>query len=213
MDDLNDFWLPETPDQPLGKERPTSNPRQPTTRESKRIPWYNGRFLMAPVPWIFLAARALDSAAEMAVVLAILDKACGRPHEIQLTAEFLAVYRIHPKTRNRALKRLEAAGLARVERRGREAPTVTLLLNQTWPALPGELETQLAALRKEYARWWPRDLLAALVRPGPAYAGDWPTTPAGLVRILRDARPWTVTRLQGRRVIDLAAKPPKGESL
>jgi hypothetical protein len=84
-------------------------------------------FTMMPLTEAASMFRAMSqSKAMVATVLCYQAwKAKGKP--FRLANELLAKYGVHRQTKYRAIAELEAAGLIRVERRGKHAPMITLL--------------------------------------------------------------------------------------
>jgi hypothetical protein len=192
-DDLETFRLSEDDIKAYAKSTKPATGSQPRRR-------HDGRFVLAPKPWINDVAKLLDSVGELEVVLEVLF--LGRFNDGQRVAVTAAAMRdigISSWVRNHALRKLEAVGMARIEWRGNAAPLVTLLTDRTpsppWgPALNSALD---AAVCKTDTWWWrPADLLAALKRP-PDYDGDWPENTRQLRAMLRQIRPGSVVRRGG----------------
>jgi DNA-binding MarR family transcriptional regulator len=84
-------------------------------------------FIKVPLDWAEQATKAI-SAPKAFVVLWLLYRAwkSGSP-TVPLSNRQLEVRGVHRKTKHRALKELEAAGLIKLDRRRGRAPVVTLL--------------------------------------------------------------------------------------
>jgi hypothetical protein len=161
---------------------------------------HGGRFAQAPKPWINDVAKLLGSVGELEVVLEVLF--LGRFNDGQRVAVTAAAMRdigLTPWVRNQTLRKLEAAGVATIERRSHAGPLVTLLTDRK-PELAWRdaLERALIGIvRRTDICWWrPVDLLGELERPA-GYAGEWPTNTRRLRTMLRRLQPDSVVRRGG----------------
>jgi hypothetical protein len=84
-------------------------------------------FIMVPLNEAASMFKAMNQHKAMVAIVVRYQawKAKGSP--FILSNELLAKYGVHRNTKYRALTELEAAGLIRVERRGKHAPVITLL--------------------------------------------------------------------------------------
>jgi DNA-binding transcriptional ArsR family regulator len=98
-----------------------------------RQEWVAGKFLRGPIPltWLGRVAR-LPGQKVLAVALAIWFRVglYGRKDGLKLTSAVLARFGVEDRsTKSRALGRLEAAGLIRVQRQSGKNPLVTIIEN------------------------------------------------------------------------------------
>ena len=101
------------------------------TRHGRRVSPVKGKFIAGPVPvsWVCQAAR-------LGVKTLLVGLALWHIRGLRKTNTFivsnlvLEAWGIQPDAKGRALRKLERAGLIRVERRGKRSPRVTLLIGE-----------------------------------------------------------------------------------
>ena len=97
------------------------------TAASRARPRSGARFLKGPIPWDTVAAAARLSGKALALYLAIRHRCdLERLSTVTLPAALLRELGIDRGAKARGLHVLEAAGLIRVERKGRRAARITL---------------------------------------------------------------------------------------
>jgi DNA-binding transcriptional ArsR family regulator len=122
--DLDRFRLPPTTPPaliPIGSQFPS----KPTPAPKRMI----GEFLKGPIPLLWLTVAAtLAGKGPLAVGLAAwFESGRRKSKEVRLTTAILKRFGVNRKTKYRALKSLEGAGLIRVRREPRKNPVVTIL--------------------------------------------------------------------------------------
>jgi hypothetical protein len=112
----------------LESEKIEDGPARRQKREAKREV---EPFLLCPIRELQAGAQAVSSAGELLVWLYIVRErrvrlALGQPEAFALTNVGLSEWGIHRTTKARAVVKLAAAGLIKVERSGRRSPKVTV---------------------------------------------------------------------------------------
>jgi hypothetical protein len=187
-------------DDPLAQYRLTPEQIAAATgkpAKRKRMPRSTGPFAMVPVPWIYHVAAAIHEK-RAAVVFAICYLMRFGDQAVRVTAPAMREAGVSTRTRNRALRALEAAGFARVEWDDRRGPLVEWLNGRrTLPtAVADALAKAAPSAPKGMCR--PAEILALL----PPRAGA-PRTAKALLRLLRGVDPGYVVVRGGYRWIVL----------
>jgi hypothetical protein len=181
------------------------------SRTRRRMPRSSDWFVKAPIPWIWFAMLALGCERASVALRACFEMRHG-DRSAQLSAGAMRECLVTTRTRWRALKALEAAGLAHVDWQGRAGPVVTCL--EPPSAAPPAFMAGLAGLAPlaRQGKVLPREVLAALPRPSD-HVGPWPTTATKLLRLLRQVNPNHVVRRGGRLWVVLDPTPATGRQV
>jgi hypothetical protein len=97
--------------------------KEPPKSQRKRV---EGRFVIAPLPDLIVAATALDSRPMLLWLFLVYEMRLRSTDHVKVTNGAVAPLRIDRSAKHHALKRLEAAGLITVERKGKQSPIVRL---------------------------------------------------------------------------------------
>jgi hypothetical protein len=161
---------------------PTDEATKTTARAAKRRPakWWDGRpFVIVSPAWFSHAAEVLEGT-EMAVALGIFWRMSYDGTTVKLTSDTMRRFGVFTNgTRNRALEKLEAAGLLRLERHSGSAPNVTVHLDAERKLDSLAALVQRAVETTGCQRFRPADLLVHLKAQA-----DYPTTAPQNVRQL-----------------------------
>lgn len=99
--------------------------RRPVSRPPRRI---DGRFLLGPVPMLWLEAAALLKGSALAVGLQLWHRAgVKNDMEVRFSASAMQLFGVSRFSASRSLKKLERAGLVNVVSSPGRAAVVTIL--------------------------------------------------------------------------------------
>jgi hypothetical protein len=97
-------------------------------RAEKRRQRRKEAFAVVQLQWAADMAKATETPGALVWILLIYKAWKTKSTVFPLTSDLLRQYGVHRETNRRVLAKLEASGLIKVERRNRQAPTITLLL-------------------------------------------------------------------------------------
>jgi hypothetical protein len=92
----------------------------------KRRKRVEGRFVIAPLGDLIATAAALDARPMLLWLFLTYEARLRNVNNVKVTNQALARWGIDRRAKYHALRRLEAAGLVVVERRGKSSPVVTI---------------------------------------------------------------------------------------
>jgi DNA-binding HxlR family transcriptional regulator len=154
--------------------------------------WWKGRegsYVIVSVSWFDRAVSVLKAASETAVVLGIFHRMGFSGTTVEVTAEIMRRRGVSSKTRNRTLRKLEAAGLISVEWRKVAAPRVTVHLDAE-PRRDADLQAALGQVVASTGidRFRPAALLSHL-KAQPDYPATAPQNVTQLLDKIRQIDP------------------------
>ena len=101
------------------------------THHGRKVSPVQGKFIAGPIPvsWVCQAGRL--GVKTLLVGLALWHiKGLRKSNTFIVSNLMLGEWEIQPDAKSRALRKLERAGLIRVERRGKRSPKVTILISE-----------------------------------------------------------------------------------
>ncbi len=105
---------------------------QAGVRCGRRVSRIRGKFIAGPidVSWVVQASQLGVKALLVGLALWYL-RGLRRSNSFIISNLMMQQWGVHPDAKSRALRKLEKAGLIRIERRGKRSPLVTLVVENT----------------------------------------------------------------------------------